>query len=95
MTSSGGMPSSAASSSQVVSAMYSPLALQVLALPLLQIIAWAMPSARCFFVTVERRALDQVRRVHRRRAGGFSEYISARSRLERFFLTPQCTPAAV
>ena len=39
MTSSGAMPSSAASSSQVFSAMYSPLALQVLALPLLQITA--------------------------------------------------------
>ena len=41
MTSSGAMPSSAASSSQVFSAMYSPFALQVFALPLLQIIARA------------------------------------------------------
>ena len=51
MTSSAAMPSSLASSAQVSSAISMPSALQVLALPLLQMTARALPSARCFLVT--------------------------------------------
>ena len=45
-------PSACAVSSHICSAMSMPSALQVFALPLLQISAWALPSARCALVTV-------------------------------------------
>ena len=95
MTSSGAMPSSAASRAQVVSAMYSPFALQVFALPLLQIIALAKPSARCLFVTVSGAPLTRFCVYTAAAAARFSEYMSARSRFVRFLRTPQYTPAAL
>ena len=45
------MDSCCATSSLMASAISMPSALQVLALPLLQITAWALPSAMCAFVT--------------------------------------------
>ena len=50
--SSGEMPKAFAARALISSAISMPFALQVLALPLLQITAWAMPLDRCFFVTV-------------------------------------------
>ena len=52
MTSCGAMCSADAVSALISSATAAPSALQVLALPLLQITACALPSARCAFVTV-------------------------------------------
>ena len=46
------MPSFSATRALICSAISIPLLLQVLALPLLQITAWAMPSAMCCLVTV-------------------------------------------
>ena len=51
-TSSAKMPSASAVSAQVFCAISTPLALQVLALPLLQMMALALPSATCLRVTV-------------------------------------------
>ena len=50
-TSSGRMDSAFAVRADICSAISIPLALQVLALPLLQITAWAVPSLRCALVT--------------------------------------------
>jgi len=50
-TSPGWMPSASARSAAVFSATSTPSALQVLALPLLQMTAWATPFCRCAFVT--------------------------------------------
>ena len=49
--SSAAMPKAFAAIALIFSAISIPSALQVLALPLLQITAWAVPFARCFFVT--------------------------------------------
>ena len=51
-TSSAAMPRADAARALISSAISMPFALQVLALPLLQITAWAVPFAICFFVTV-------------------------------------------
>ena len=52
ITSSARMPSCSAASAHIRSAISMPFALQVLALPLLQITACATPFSRCAFVTV-------------------------------------------
>ena len=69
-TSWGEIPKAWAAKSHMAWAFSTPSALQVLALPELQITAWAKPFFQVFLRHQDGRALDQVPGVHRRRRAG-------------------------
>ena len=91
----GEMPRACAARSLIFSAISIPSALQVLAFPLLQITACAVPSARCFFVTVSGAPFTRFVVYTAAADAGTSDRIMARSFFTLFFLIPQCTPPAV
>lgn len=71
MTSSAFTPMYFSTSAHMPSAISTPLALQVLALPLLQMTACAMPVFHVFLRNENRRALDQILRIDAGCAGGY------------------------
>ena len=95
ITFSGAMPSAAPVSALICSAISMPLALQVFALPLLQTMACAVPSAMCRFVTVSGAPLTRFVVYTAAACAGTALAISARSRLLWFLRMPQWTPFAV
>ena len=72
-----------------------PSALQVLALPLLQMTARARPFSRCFFVTSRGAPLTRFVVYTAAAEAGTELRMSARSRFVRFLRTPQWMPAPV
>ena len=92
--SSGEMPRALAARALISSAISMPFALQVLALPLLQITAWATPLARCFFVTVRGAPLTRLVVYTAAALPGTLLKIRDKSFLVWFFRMPQWTPFA-
>ena len=92
--SSGEMPKAFAARALIFSAISMPFALQVLALPLLQITAWAMPLERCFFVTVRGAPLTRLVVYTAAALHGTLLKIKDKSFFPWFFRMPQWTPLA-
>ena len=93
-TSAASMPSASAVKAHMASAFSMPSNAQVLAMPLLQTMARALPSAICACVTVSGAPLTRLRVYTAAADAGRSDTIRPRSFLARFFRMPQCTPAA-
>ena len=89
MTSRAAMPSASPTSAAVSSAIAAPFQLQVLALPLLQMTACALPSARCALVTVSGAPLTRFVVYTAAARAGTLLAMSARSRRRRFGRMPQ------
>ena len=89
------MPSSFAVSSHIASAISTPFALQVFALPLLHTTACAIPFSTFFFVTAIGAPLTRFVVYTHATDAGTSLYIRLKSFFVLFFLIPACIPAAV
>ena len=89
MTSCAFTPTASAARVHIARAISRPLSLQVLALPLLQITAWAIPSDRFSFVTVSGAPLTRLVVYTAAAEAGTRLRISARSFLVRFLRIPQ------
>ena len=89
ITSRGPIPSCSAARALIFSAISRPSLLQVLALPLLQITAWAIPSAMCCLVTVRGAPFTRLVVYTAAAWAGTMLNISARSFLSFRFRIPQ------
>ena len=88
-TSCGEMERASATRLLMVSAISIPSALQVFALPLLQMTAWAFPSARCALVTVSGAPFTRFVVYTAAALAGTLLVIRARSFFSGFFRMPQ------